>query len=106
MTDIPIAHYKYRVLVDEDSHYMEEGERYLAGEYDSCDRAIAECKHIVDSFLREAYKPPMTAEELMGLYTSFGEDPFVASADVDCSFSSWAYAGQRCTELCAHTDEK
>jgi hypothetical protein len=102
MTDTPLAKHRYRVLVDENSHYMDDGERYLAGEYDSCDRAIAECRRIVDSFLLDAYKPSMPAVELMELYTTFGEDPFVASADPDCSFSAWTYARQRCGEICAH----
>lgn len=79
---------------------MDESERYLGGEYDSCDRAIAECKRIVDAFLLDAYKPLMTARELMELYTLFGEDPFISSADLDCSFSAWDYARQCCAELC------
>ena len=106
MADTPLAEKRYRVLVDENSHYMDESERYLSGEYDSCETAVAACKRIVDDFLLGAYKPLMTARELMELYTSFGEDPFILSADADCSFSAWNYARQRCTELCLGGERK
>jgi hypothetical protein len=100
MADTPLPKHKYTIMVDENSHYMDESERYRAGEYDSCDRAIEACQRIVDDFLLAAHKPSMTAPELMDLYTTFGEDPFIASADPDCTFSAWEYARQRCKELC------
>ena len=103
MTDTPPKH-PYKVLVDENSHYMDEAERYLAGEYGTCEAAICECRRIVDSFLIASYRPSMPAGELMELYTTFGEDPFIASPDRGCAFSAWAYDRQRCAEICARAE--
>ncbi|HEX8217930.1 MAG TPA: hypothetical protein VF914_01815 [Chloroflexia bacterium] len=104
MTDTSFAKHRYRVLVNENSHYMDEAERYLAGEYESCEAAIYECRQIVDSFLLASYRSSMTADELMELYTTFGEDPFIVSADPDCGFSAWAHARQRCAEICTENE--
>ena len=90
----------YRVMVDDNFHYQDEGERYTRGEYDSLDEAIAACKKIVDDFLDSAYKPDMTAEALYAQYTSFGEDPWIRGEE-KAPFSSRAYAKQRCSELCS-----
>lgn len=102
MTDPTLARHTYRVLVAENSHYMDEAERYLAGAYESCEAATCECRRIVDSFLVASYRPSMTAGELMELYTMFGEDPFIASPDPGCTFSAWTYARQRCALIAAH----
>jgi hypothetical protein len=91
---------KYSVLVDDNFHYMDESERYSAGEFDTCADAIEKCKRIVDDFLLAGHKPSMTAKQLMEMYTSFGDDPFIVSQDPGCSFHAWDYARQRCEELC------
>jgi hypothetical protein len=100
MNEQPAKEHKYKVMVDDNFHYMSERERFQAGEYGRCEEATAECKRIVDSFLERAHKEGMTAEELMKSYMSFGEDPFIISDDADCVFSAWNYAKQRCAELC------
>jgi hypothetical protein len=91
----------YRVLVDDNFHHMDESERYSAGEYNSCEQAIEKCKRIVDDFLLAEHKPSMTAKELMEMYTSFGDDPFVVSQNTDCTFHAWDYARRRCEEICS-----
>ena len=90
----------YRVIVNENSHYMDEAERYEHAQLHSCGEAIAACKKIVDDYLLANYNPGMTAEELYRSYTTFGEDPFVVTADKQCQFSAWEYARQRCLVLC------
>jgi hypothetical protein len=90
----------YRVLVDDNFHYMEEDERYIFGEFHSLDAAIAACKKIVDDFLVANYKSGMTAEDLYDIYTSFGDDPFIRGADTQNAFSAWDYAKTRCEHLC------
>lgn len=90
----------YRVLVDDNFHYMDEGERYELGRFDSLDGAIAACRKIVDDFLRGQYEPGMAASELYSRYRSFGEDPFVVPPDAPRPFSAWDYARERCAELC------
>jgi hypothetical protein len=94
------------VLVEDNFHYMDKTERYEHGEYNSCETAIQECKRIVDAFLLDAHKPSMTARQLFELYTGFGDDPFIVSADARCSFSAWDYARERSAELCAEGEEK
>lgn len=91
----------YRVLVDDNFHYMDEEERYEHGSYSSLEAATVAAQAIVDEFLVEARQPGMTAGELFDQYTSFGEDPFiVAPGESRVLFSAWDYARRRCEELC------
>jgi hypothetical protein len=116
----------YRVLIDDNYHYMDESERITHGEFDSLEAAIEACKKIVNDCLAHSYEPGMTAEKLYESYTFFGEDPWImpikdssVSADKTSStsasenpaspaagtvlFSAWTYAKQRCAEVCAPT---
>ena len=89
---------KYIVKVDDNFHYMDESERYSAGEFDSYAKAVATCRKIVDECLESALKPGMSAEELYDSYVTFGEDPFILGGS-DKGYSSWDYAKERCQEL-------
>ena len=89
----------YTVFVDDNFHYMDESERYKLGEFPDCAAATAACKRIVDEFV-ERVDSNGSAEDLFRQYTSFGEDPWIASDDPECpKFSAWEYARQRCREL-------
>jgi hypothetical protein len=90
----------YKVLVDDNFHHMDASERYQLGVYDSCESAVAASQKLVDDFLLTSHKPSIPWEELWQQYTSFGDDPFIVTADPDCSFSAWDYARERCKELC------
>ena|SRR5688500_13460771 len=91
--------YKYTVIVDDNFHHMENGERYKLGEFDTCEAAIAACKKVVDDFLIPTYEPHHTQEELWKLYTTFGDDAFIVTEDPACRFSGWNYARERCREI-------
>jgi len=91
----------YAVFVDDNFHYMDESERYKCGDYDALEAAMQACQAIVDEFLKAAYKPGMSAEDLYKQYVSFGEDPFIRGPGA--SFSAWTYAKQRCELLCANS---
>jgi hypothetical protein len=91
---------KYVVRVDENSHYMDESERYTLGEFEDAESALAAAKKAVDDDLDSLYGAGMTAEQLYRQYTSFGRDPFIVSVDGSCRFSAWDYAAQRCREIC------
>jgi hypothetical protein len=69
---------RYKVLVEDNFHYMDERERYEAGVFSSAEEAIAECKSIVDAELTgyDDYMP-RTADELFELWVLFGPDPFI-----------------------------
>jgi hypothetical protein len=94
----------YTVLVDDNFHYMDEEERYTLGEYETLEEAIVVCKSVVDQFLKEEYKPGVTAEKLYKTYVAFGEDPFIRGVQAmrreDVPFSAWTYARKRCREIC------
>jgi hypothetical protein len=95
----------YRVLVDDNFHFMDESERYELGSYSSLEAALQAAKAIVDSFLASEYKPGMTARQLYEHYLAFGEDTFIIAPDQSTvTFSAWEYAHQRCEELCGQDD--
>jgi hypothetical protein len=92
----------FRVLVDDNFHYMDEEHRYQHGEFLTFEAAVAAAQQIVDEYLASAYESGMTARELFESYMAFGEDPFILSPDIKgVPFSAWDYARRRCTELCA-----
>ena len=89
---------KYRVLVDDNWHYMDESERRSAGEYDRLEDAIATAKRIVDRSLVEFASRGRTSDELYKHYCLYGEDPFIVGAEGNV-FSARDYAGERCREF-------
>ena len=92
----------YKVLVDDNFHYMDEDERYCAGEFPDAESALADCRRIVDECLESAYRPGMSAAQLWEGYVGFGEDPFIVSVgSPEVKFSAWDYARQRCALMCA-----
>ena len=91
----------YKVMVDDNFHYMEEDERWEYGTFASAEEALDACRRLVDEALMAEYRDGATAEQLFVRYTSFGDDPFIVALDdadkVD--FSASAYAEQRAMEL-------
>ncbi|MEJ2600623.1 MAG: hypothetical protein P8Z00_19985 [Anaerolineales bacterium] len=91
----------YRVLVDDNFHYLDETERYELGSFEDLESAIRAAKKVVDSFLASEYQPGITARQLFKYYLTFGEDPFILAPDQSkAPFSAWEYAQTRCDELC------
>jgi len=82
----------YKVLINDNAHYMDESERADHGVFANADEAVAACKKIVDDDLNAMWKPGTTAKELYRLYVAFGPDPFVMPlnpSDLDVRFSAW-----------------
>jgi hypothetical protein len=91
----------YRVLVDDNFHYMDESERYELGSYATLEAALEAAKALVDSFLTSEFQPGMTTEQLYKQYLTFGDDAFIIGPKQSViNFSAWEYARQRCEELC------
>ncbi len=90
---------KYELYVDENYDYMDEDERYKAGEFDTIDEAITAAKKIVDDFLLSVYRkrPYISPEELYAEYKRSGEDPWIHPNYSD--YNSWDYAEVRCREI-------
>src|ERR1043166_6312689 len=94
---------RYRVLVDDNYHFMDPDEQYEQGIYDNGGDALAACFRLVDLSLGEGYQPDMTAEALFSYYKSFRDDPFIAvieGSDDGAKFSAWEYARERCRSMC------
>jgi len=94
----------YKVMIDDNFHYMEEDERRELGNYVSVEEALAACRGVVDAWLAENYRPGMSPAELIEQYKSFGDDPFIVAlpgAPAEAKFSAWDYAAERAQDLCA-----
>ena len=48
----------------------------------------------MDEFLLDAFRPGMEAGALYALYTMFGDDPFISTADRARTFSAWTMRGR------------
>jgi|SRR5579864_2320858 len=93
----------YKVVIDDNYHYMDESERFTHGEFEDLQAAIEACKKIVEESLRDAYTPGMSAAELFHGYVGFGQDPWISGGE-GVPFSAWTYARQRCDEICGAAD--
>jgi len=102
MAVAPIDQQRKRVTVyvDDNFHYMNEDERYVLGEFETEEEALAVCKKIVDDYLLAAFKPGLTAKELYASYVGFGEDPWFSGSHP--AYSSWEYAKRRSAEICMY----
>ena len=94
---------RYEVMVDDNFNYMDEDARWKKGTYATLDRALRECRKLVDNWLEEGYKPGMSAQELYDAYTMYGDDPFIVvvdGTDESAKFSAWDYARERSRQIC------
>lgn len=89
---------KYIVYVDDNFHFMDDSERYCAGEFDKPDDALAKCIEIVESSLQDSAGIEKSADALYSSYTMFGEDPFIIGP-TNIEFSAWDYAKKRSEEI-------
>jgi len=93
----------YEVFVDDNYHYMDEGERYKHGEFATFEEALNACRAIVNEYLQTSYEEGMTAGQLYQVYTGFGEDPFIVGEPAPFHFSAWDYARERCSQICGES---
>ncbi|MGO9773054.1 MAG: hypothetical protein ACLPSW_26590 [Roseiarcus sp.] len=94
---------RYKVMVDDNFHYMDAEARREHGVYKTAEKAIAACREIVDRSLKTGYAPGILAEALYDGYVSFGDDPFIVvldGTDDNAKFSAWSYAKERCRVIC------
>ena len=89
---------RFKVMVDDNFHVMDESERYELGDFDTLEEAISVCQEHVDDDLEWLIKPTDSAEDLFKRYTGFGEDPYIVATtptDERIAFSAWDYARTR-----------
>lgn len=84
-----------RVRVASNSAYMGDDDTFGLPPFGSPCRAIADCKRIVDDYLKSAYEPGMSAEALCRSYTMFGDDPYIISDNEGVPFSAWEFMKMR-----------
>ena len=92
----------YKVLIDDNYHFMNEDECITHGMFATADEAITACKLIVDECLEPMLQPGMPATALYDQYRGFGDDPLIMPVDPNdapVGFSAWAYAEERCQML-------
>ena len=94
---------RYKVMVDDNFHYMEEDGRSEHGTFATAAEALDACRRLVDQSLLAEYKDGDTAGELYERYTSFGDDPFVVALGdaLKTEFSAHTYAHECAHELTA-----
>ena len=88
---------RYKVFVDDNYHYMDEGERYSVGSYDSLEEAVNKCRELTIRSLKDLYEEGITPEKLSAQWAMFGEDPFIRGGDGPVPFSAREFIS---TELC------
>ena len=82
----------FEVLIDDNFHHGDEGERYRHGVFATFAAAEAAARAIVESSVRGLFKRGMTTEQLIKAYQTFGDDPFIRPVPADARFSAWDYA--------------
>lgn len=93
---------KYKVIVNDNYHYMDNEYQYEYGSFATADEAIEAAKKIVDEYLLSDFTPGISAAMLYKRYQMFGEDPFIiAEPKENISFSAWDYAKKSCEDMCS-----
>jgi hypothetical protein len=95
----------YKVIVDDNFHYMDKDASFANGQFETLESAVAAAMKIVDDCLLSEYEPGMSAVSLYSQYTSFGEDPWI-SGPGNSEFSAWEYAKTRCQQICSDADSQ
>ena len=74
-----------------------ESERYAAGRFGSLEEALAVCRRLVDEDLEAMLRanPGVSAERLFGLWTAYGDHPFVDGS----GWNARDYTLERCQSL-------
>src|ERR1700722_20140636 len=94
---------RYKVMIDDNFHYMDDDARREHGTYDSREQALAACRAIVEASVKAHLEPGMSAAALFKRYQDFGDDPFILvidGRDDDAKFSAWSYAQELCAMIC------
>ena len=98
----------YRVMVDDNYHYMDEDERCELGEYATFEEAVGVSQKIVEDFFADT-EPGQTAKQLYDGYVMYGDDPWIVAfggADQPPKrFSAWAYAKEYANRICKQKNQ-
>ena len=94
MSDSENIEQGYRVMVDDNFHYMDESYRQCAGTFQKYEDALELAQKITLKSVLE--NESNTAEETFSNYTNFGKDPFIqpfgGAPRPSANFSAWTVA--------------
>ena len=87
---------------------MDESEAYDHGQYQTYEDAVIAAKTIVDEFFHHNWRSGVTPDELLGLYSFYGEDPIILPDEPGKheSFSARNYAADSAIKICRKLENK
>ncbi len=93
---------KYRLVVYDNFHYMDDDEPYEKGEYETYELALADAKLMIESFLEFNWKNGMTPDQLIDVFNDFGEEPTIIPRNNDNGeiFSARKYVKEIAESIC------
>ena len=93
---------KYRLVVYDNFHYMDDDEPYEKGEYETYELALADAKSMIESFLEFNWKNGMTPDQLIDVFNDFGEEPTIIPRNNDNGeiFSARKYVNEIAESIC------
>lgn len=98
----------FHLRVYDNYHYGDETEAYNHGQYESYAEALIAAKAIVDEFFETNWKPGIKADDLLGQYAIYGEDPIILPNEPgeDKRFSAHTYAKSSVEKFYNNLDNK
>ena len=91
----------YRVLIGDNFHFMDEGERTMGPTFATYDEAVSWCQTYLTRHLQELVRPGMSAASLAEGYKSFGDDPWIEPEPEGTHFSAWRFVEEIADRVCA-----
>ena len=85
----------YKLKIYDNFHYQDESEAWVRQvDYETYEEALNAAQTMVEEDIEHYYKEGMSANELIGAYCSFGDDPDIYSEPPGGGggFSAWSYA--------------
>ena len=95
---------KFYLKVFDNNHHWDESSAYKHGSYDTYEEAVIEAKKIVREFFNDNCKFGTKADDLMGQFAMYGEEPVVFPSEPTDgkSFSPRAFAEEYANEICKY----
>jgi hypothetical protein len=97
----PGADQPYRVLIDDNFHFMDEASRTTGPTFATYAEAVCWCQAFLEQHLLEMLRPGMSGASLIAGYKGFGEDPWITPEPEGEHFSAWEFVEAIADRVCA-----
>ena len=94
---------RFRVIVSDNFHAMDEPEYLDGGEFDTYDEALATAQAIIDRCLASQWVPGLTPDDLMKRWATFGDSTSIVPSRQPW-FSARDYALSRVEAICGERE--